>query len=114
LSFGVELCLNKTSTDGFEDGSTLSIKLGIGLLLVVKLASTDSPGVHFKDGSLLGFKLFSSFGVEPCLDKRSADGSEDGPTLGIKLGIGLTFGVKLASAHSPGAVFKEGSLLGSK
>jgi hypothetical protein len=41
------------------------------------------------------------FGVELCLDKRSADGFEDGPTLAIKLGIGSTLGVELALADNP-------------
>jgi hypothetical protein len=41
------------------------------------------------------------FGVELGLEERSADGFEDGPTLGIKLGIGSTLGVKLAWTDSP-------------
>jgi hypothetical protein len=39
-------------------------------------------------------------GVEIGLDKKSADGFEDGPMLGIKLGIGSTLGVKLALTDS--------------
>jgi hypothetical protein len=105
LSFGVELGLNERSTDGFEDGPTLA-----GLTLVVKLGSTDSPGVGFGDGSLLGFKYFSFFGVELGFDETSADGFEDGPTLGIKLGIGSTLDVTLASTDSPGASYKDGSV----
>ncbi len=62
----------------------------------------------------LNFKDLLSLGGSLGLDKRSADGFEDGLALGIKLGIGLTFGVKLASAHSLGAGFREGSLLGSR
>jgi hypothetical protein len=47
----------------------------------------------------LKFKDFLSFSVQLGLDKTSANGfEEDGPTLGIKLGIGLTFGVKLAAS----------------
>jgi hypothetical protein len=39
----------------------------------------------------LGFKDLFSFGVQLGLDKTSANGFEDGLTLGIKLvGIGLT------------------------
>jgi hypothetical protein len=58
---------------------------------------------------LLGFKDFSSFGVELSLAKRSANGCEDGLALDIKLGIGSTLGVKLASADSPGVGFEDGS-----
>jgi hypothetical protein len=41
----------------------------------------------------LGFKDFLSFGVQLGLDETSANGFEEGPTLGIKLGIGSTLGV---------------------
>jgi hypothetical protein len=41
---------------------------------LVKLASADSPGVGFEDGSPLGFKDVSSFGVELGLNETSADG----------------------------------------
>jgi hypothetical protein len=44
---------------------------------------------------------FLSFNVELGPTKTSADGFEDGPTLGSKLGIGSAHGVKLASADSP-------------
>jgi hypothetical protein len=77
-----------------------------------KLASADSSGARFEDGSSLAFKDFLSFGADLALGKRSANGFEDGATLGIKLGIGSTLGVKLASTGSPEAAFKEGSLLG--
>jgi hypothetical protein len=50
---------------------------------------------------LLGFEDFLSFGVELCLYERSTKGFEDGPPLGIKLGIGLTLGVKLALTDNP-------------
>jgi hypothetical protein len=81
----------------------LAIKVEIGWTLDVKLALADSSGVGLKDGSLLGFRHFLSFGVELGLNKKSADGFEDGPTLGIKVGIGATLGVKLALTDSPGA-----------
>jgi hypothetical protein len=60
----------------------------------------------------LVFKDFTSFGVELRLDKRSADGYEGGPTLGIKLGIGSRLGVKLVSTDSPGAGYEDSSSVG--
>jgi hypothetical protein len=53
--------------------------------------------------------IFSSFGVELGLDKRSVDGFADGPTLGIKLGIGSTLDIKLSWTDIPGVGFKDGS-----
>jgi hypothetical protein len=38
----------------------------------------------------LSFKDFLSFGVQLSLNETSANGFEDGPALGIKLGIGST------------------------
>jgi hypothetical protein len=70
-------------------------------LLGVKLALADSPGAGFKNGSLLGFKHVSSFGVKLHLNKRSANGFKDGLRLGIKLGIGSMLDVKLSSTDSP-------------
>jgi hypothetical protein len=88
---------------------TLGNKLGIGSMLSVKLASTDSPGVSLEDSSLLGCKDFLSLGVEVSLDERFAHGFEDGLVLGIKLSIGSTLGLKLASTENPRTGYKDGS-----
>jgi hypothetical protein len=56
------------------------IKLGIGLMLDVKLGIGDSPEVGFGNGSPLGFELG--------IDAVCEDGFEDGSSLDVKLGLG--------------------------